>query len=87
MKIVLYDYRKNSPTYKQFNEIYLGEERPGLISFPPMIFHAVQNIGDNDAAFLAYSSEVFDYENPDRFRLPPSSKDIPYDFSLESIGK
>src|SRR5262245_61859151 len=52
LKIVLYDDRVDSPTYRMVNECYLSEHNRGLIRIPRGVFHALQNVGDNDALFI-----------------------------------
>lgn len=81
-RIVLYDNREDSATYKMINEIFLGEERPGLLTIPPNVFHAVQNIGSTDVTFLDMPTRAYDHEDPDRYRLPLDSKEIPFNFDL-----
>ena len=36
VKVALYDVRKNSPTFGELNEFFIGEKNPLLISVPPM---------------------------------------------------
>ena len=39
IKVVLYDAREDSPTYKEINEFFIGEKNPLLISVPPLVYH------------------------------------------------
>lgn len=87
LKIVLYDFRKDSPTYKKFNEFYFGEEKPMFIVIPKMVYHAVHNVGTSEAAFVSFPTKMYKYDNPDRHRLPPTTEEIPYDFFKMNIGK
>lgn len=79
-KIVLYDNRPESKTYGKINEIYLGEEKPGLVIIPKNVFHAVQNVGSNEVVFINMPSQPYNHENPDRYRVDPASGEIPYEF-------
>lgn len=36
VKVALYDARKNSPTYGEVNEFFIGEKNPKLISIPTL---------------------------------------------------
>lgn len=79
MKVVLFDGRKNSPTYGVINEFMLGDIRPGLLIVPPGIWHAVQNISHTASALLNLVDKAYQYEGPDHIRLPIDSPKIPYD--------
>jgi len=81
MKIVLYDGRKDSKTFKEINEFFLGEHNPSLLHIPAGVLHGFKCISDNEAICINIPSEVYDYKNPDEFRVEPHSDDIPYDWS------
>lgn len=85
LKIVLYDDRPESPTYRLVNEFFLGPQHPGVLVIPAHVFHAVQNIGTTDAVALVMPTRPFDYEAPDKYRLPPNNDLIPYRFE-EVLG-
>lgn len=80
MKIVLYDARKESTTLGCVNVFRLSIARPGLIVIPPGIWHGVMNIGSGIAVLLNLTDKAYEYENPDHWRLPPDTTQIPYRF-------
>lgn len=80
IKFVLYDDRKKSSTYKKVNEIYLSEENRALITIPKGVFHALQNVGHDDALFVNMPTKAYNHKNPDKRRLPINTKAIPYRF-------
>ena len=82
MKVALYDAREDSPTYKEINEFFLGEKNPILISVPPEVYHGFKAIGTETAYFLSIPTLPYNYEEPDEYRLPPDTKEIPYDWGL-----
>jgi dTDP-4-dehydrorhamnose 3,5-epimerase len=82
MKVVLYDDRKDSATYKEINEFFIGIENPLLISIPPLVYHGFKAIGTKTAFFLNIPTDLYDYKNPDEYRLPPDTEKIPYDWVL-----
>ncbi|MBA7527402.1 hypothetical protein ES705_19578 [subsurface metagenome] len=82
MKVALYDAREDSPTYKEVNEFFVGEKNPVLISVPPMVYHGFKAIGTETAYFLSVPTLPYNYEEPDEYRLPPDTKEIPYDWGL-----
>ena len=80
IKIVLFDDRSESPTFRLINEFFLGPYNPGLLIIPSNVFHAVQNVGTTDAVAIVMPTRPFDYESPDKYRLPPNNDLIPYRF-------
>ena len=80
-KVVLYDNRKDSPTYGQIQEFFMGELNRILISIPPMVVHGMKGIGTEPAYLLNIPTEVYNYENPDEYRIHPHNNDIPYDWA------
>lgn len=77
-KIVLYDDRENSTTPGFLNEFFAGEYRPLLIRIPPLVFHGFKALGEREVLLLNCPTEPYNRENPDEYRLPPDSKEIPY---------
>ena len=80
LKIVLYDDRADSPTYRMLNEIYLSEHNRGLIRIPQGVYHAVQNVELTDALFVNFPTRPYQHANPDKYRLPLNNSLIPYNF-------
>src|SRR3954471_19203358 len=44
IKVVLYDTRPESPTYRMVNEIYRSEHHRSLMVIPAHVYHAHQNV-------------------------------------------
>jgi dTDP-4-dehydrorhamnose 3,5-epimerase len=44
--LVLYDARRDSPTFGRVKEFLLPERRPTVIVIPPRVWHGVANTGD-----------------------------------------
>ena len=83
MKVVLYDMRKTSSTFKEINEFFIGQKKPLLITVPPFVYHGFKAIGTETAYFLSVPTEPYNYKEPDEYRLPPDTNEIPYDWVLE----
>lgn len=81
MKLVLYDGRKNSPTFGRVNEFFIGVHAPFLIKIPPMVLHGFKCISDEEAIVINIPSEPYNPENPDEHRLDPHNNKIPYDWN------
>lgn len=80
IKVVLYDAREHAPTHKMINEIVLTEHHRALIAYPKGVYHAVQNLGTTDALLINLPTRPYRHENPDKYRLPLNTDDIPYRF-------
>jgi dTDP-4-dehydrorhamnose 3,5-epimerase len=87
MKVVLYDARKDSPTFGEINEFFIGDKNPMLISVPPFVYHGFKAIGPEIAYFLSVPTEPYNYKKPDEYRLPPNTNEIPYDWILNPSKK
>jgi dTDP-4-dehydrorhamnose 3,5-epimerase len=80
LKIVLFDMREGSPTEGLVNELYLSERNRGLVTIPKLVVHAVQNVGTIDAMFINLPTKPYNHLNPDKYRIPLDSTEIPYRF-------
>ena len=78
VKVVLYDAREDSRTAKRINELHAGDARPALVVIPIGVWHGLQNLGDSDALVLNFPSQAYDYVDPDHYRLPSDTTEIPY---------
>lgn len=80
-KLVLYDSRDKSSTKGKMTEYFLGEKNPLLVSIPPGVMHGMKGIGTEPALFINVPTELYDYDDPDEFRVDPHSGEIPYNWS------
>jgi len=80
MKVVLYDSREDSPTKGEVNEFFMGEHNPILLQIPPYVFHGFKCISETEAIVINCPTEVYNYRQPDEFRVHPHDNDIPYDW-------
>lgn len=80
VKIVLFDGREDSPTANQLMEIYVGDARPTFLVVPPGVWHGLRNLGPADALMLNFPTAAYNYEDPDHYRLPWNTDQIPYDW-------
>jgi len=81
VKVALYDQREDSPTSQVVNELYLGEHCPGLVRIPPGVLHGWMCVSEAEAYIVNIVSEMYDYSNPDEFRMPAHDQSIPYDWA------
>jgi dTDP-4-dehydrorhamnose 3,5-epimerase len=83
-KVVLYDSREESSTRGQVQEFFMGERNPILLKIPPLVMHGFKAVGTETAMIINFPTELFNYEEPDEFRAPWNSPDIPYDWELKN---
>ena len=81
MKVVLYDSRENSPTKGHVNEYFMGDHNPILLQIPPYVYHGFKCVSETEAIVVNCPTEVYNYQEPDEYRLHPHDNDIPYDWS------
>jgi len=77
-KLVLYDNRDDSPTKGDINEFFVGEHNALLVKIPPLVLHGFKCIGKEEAICINIPTEVYNYDQPDEFRVDPHKNDIPY---------
>jgi len=83
MKVVLYDSREGSPTKGQVNEFMLGVWNPVRLRIPPNVYHGFKCISTCEAMILNTPTEPYNPKDPDEYRLPAHTKEIPYNWDRE----
>jgi dTDP-4-dehydrorhamnose 3,5-epimerase len=81
MKVVLYDGREGSPTRGRINEFFMGEHNPILVQIPPLVYHGFKCISEYEAIVINCPTELYNYAEPDEFRIAAHSGDIAYDWA------
>ena len=77
-KVALYDGREGSPTRGEINEFFMGDRNPILLRIPAGVYHGFKGISPGETIVLNVPTEVYDYSNPDEYRVDPHDNDIPY---------
>ncbi|NLI97236.1 dTDP-4-dehydrorhamnose 3,5-epimerase [bacterium] len=80
-KLVMYDSRPESSTKGNLMELFVGDRNALLVSIPPGVAHGMKGIGTEPAFFINIPTELYNYDEPDEFRINPHSGEIPYDWS------
>ncbi len=81
IKLVLYDQRKESPTYKNIQEIFFGEDNYCLVQVPPGIVNGFKAIGSKKAIVANCATHP---HTPDEIvRFDPFDKEINYDWNIK----
>ncbi len=84
MKIVLHDVRPNSPTLGETQVFYSGEHDPQVVRIPKGVYHGFMCVSEIEAFVINTVSKPYNAANPDEFRLPFDSNEIPYDWARKN---
>lgn len=87
LKVVLFDGREESSTFGRVFELHVGDARPAFIVIPIGVWHGLQNLGASDALVINYPTRGYDYEDPDHWRLPYDTDQIPYTWRSRGMRK
>ncbi len=80
IKLVIYDPRKDSPTFNKIQEIFLGEKNYSIVKIPPGLVNGWKCIGSEKAILANCSSE--EHRQGEMERIDPSSSKIPYKWDI-----
>ena len=83
-KVVLYDSRPDSPTHGVINEFFMGDQNPMLLKIPPLVMHGFKGISPEMTLIINLPTELFRYGEPDEYRLPWDTPEIPYDWERKN---
>ena len=81
VKLVLYDNRKQSSTYKELMELFIGDLNYVLVKIPVGIINGYKCIGDK-TAILANCADIPHIPDGEMLRYDPFSKKVPYKWDL-----
>jgi len=82
-KLALYDGREDSPTRGMINEFYIGTLNPILVKIPSLVYHGFTAVGNEIAMIVNFPTELYNYEEPDEYRLPCDDPSIPYKWEVK----
>jgi dTDP-4-dehydrorhamnose 3,5-epimerase len=83
IKVPLYDGREGSATHGEINEFFIGERNLAVVKIPIGVMHGFKVVGDEPAYLLNFPTEPYRRDDPDEYRVPYDSPDIPYDWSIK----
>lgn len=82
-KVALYDAREGSPSRGEVNEFYLGENNDILLMIPAGVMHGYKTVGTEPSLLVNFPTEVYDSNQPDEYRLPWNTEQIPYNWDIQ----
>lgn len=77
LEVVLFDDRPGSPTERLESRLFLSERRRQLLVIPRGVWHAERNVGSVDAVVVNFPTIPYDHTNPDKYRLPLDTAELP----------
>ena len=77
IKLALWDERAASPTHRESDVIRMGALRPVMVIVPPGVWHAMRNESGHPAGYINVIDRLYDYQQPDNWRLTPGRPGIP----------
>lgn len=81
-RVVLYDARPDSPTAGKINVFHMGNLNPVMLRIPPLVCHGFTAEGGQTALIVNFPTELYNYTDPDEFRVSYNDPSIPYDWEL-----
>jgi dTDP-4-dehydrorhamnose 3,5-epimerase len=82
IKVGLYDAREDSPTHGEVQEVFLGEQSMVLLKIPIGVMHGYKTIGVEPSLLLNLPTMVYNPAQPDEYRLPYDTDQIPYNWDI-----
>lgn len=80
IKLVLYDGRKESPTYQDFQEVFISQENYIRLTIPPMIYTAFRGLYSPYSLAVICATEPYSEEGTIRVPI----EEFPYDWTIKN---
>lgn len=77
LELVFYDEREDSPTHGLESRLFLDDHNRSVVIIPRGVWHAERNIGQTDVMVVNFPTIQYDHANPDKYRLPLDTKELP----------
>lgn len=80
IKLVMYDDRPDSPTYKELMELFVGENNYQLVRIPTGVINGWKCIGTQTA--MVANCATLPYEDNEMLRYEPFGDKVPYKWDI-----
>jgi dTDP-4-dehydrorhamnose 3,5-epimerase len=77
LELVFYDVREDVATAGCESRLVLSGHRRQLLTIPAGVWHAERNIGSTDVQVINFPTIPYDHTNPDKYRLPLDTDELP----------
>jgi dTDP-4-dehydrorhamnose 3,5-epimerase len=81
IKLVLYDNRKDSSTFGNLMELFIGEENYCLVTIPTGVINGYKCISTEKC--MVANCSTLPYTNGEMLRYNPFGDDVPYKWEIE----
>jgi dTDP-4-dehydrorhamnose 3,5-epimerase len=85
-ELAFYDAREDSATAGQESRLVLSEAHRKLVTIPRGVWHAERNLGQVDVRVVNFPTIPYDHTNPDKYRLPLDTAELPVRLGPEWRG-
>ena len=85
VRVVLYDNRNSSPTYRETQQINAGANDYKLILIPQGVIHGYQVLSDVPVLLFYHVTEPYNPQSPDEQRVPFNDATINFDWNLPHV--
>jgi len=82
IQAVLYDRRKDSPTYKETQVVPMGDLAPQTLFIPKGVVHGYKVLGPQPALVIYATNQIYDPK--DELRIPHDDSKIGFDWSIKA---
>ena len=86
LELAIYDAREESSTAGQESRLVLSEMHRKLVTIPRGVWHAERNIGVADVRVVNFPTMPYDHANPDKYKLPLDTDELPVRLGPEWRG-
>jgi dTDP-4-dehydrorhamnose 3,5-epimerase len=86
LELAFFDAREDSATAGQESRLVLSELDRKLVTIPRGVWHAERNIGERDVRVVNFPTIMYDHSNPDKYRLPLDTDELPVRLGPEWRG-
>lgn len=83
-QVVIHDCREDSPTKGVTNVYYMGENNPSILLIPVGVAHGYRVLGNKPATIVYFTTESYDPNSPDEFRIPWDDPQIGFDWTTKN---
>lgn len=83
-QVVLHDMRVQSPTYKETDVYFMGDNNRYLLFIPRGVAHGYRVLGNQPATILYFTNMAYDSKQPDEYRMDWNDESIGFDWQTKN---
>lgn len=86
LELAFYDAREDSATAGRESRLFLSAHCRRVVTIPRGVWHAERNVGEVDVQVVNFPTIPYDHANPDKYRLPLDTDELPVRLGREWRG-